>query len=177
MKSTFKLVAVLFVMTLTLVACRPATLEDITLVLNDGVDTIEIGDEFVDAGAKAFVFGLPYKTTVIENTVDTSTLGQYKIVYEYTRNDLVKTIERYVFVIDETAPVITLNAGVDTVMIGQTWVDASVTVSDNDPTSIIVTTEEAVNEAVEGTYDVIYTATDQSGNTAQIIRKVHVINP
>ena len=164
-------------MTLTLIACHPATLEDITLVLNDGVDTIELGDEFVDAGAKAYVFGLPYKTTVIENTVDTSTLGQYTIVYEYTRNDLSKTIERYVFVIDETAPVITLNPGVDTVIIGQMWVDAGVTVNDNDPSSVNVTTEEAVNEAVEGTYDVIYTATDQSGNIASIIRKVHVINP
>lgn len=143
--------------------------------LNPGVDTIEINTLHLDKGASA-VFGaikVPYTTV---SNVDVSKIGNYQIVYtaEYEGQKL--SIVRYVYVIDETAPIVTLNLGVDTVFVGSEWTDAGATVVDNSLENLTIEVTGTVNINVVGTYIITYKATDSSGNTSTQLRYVNVIN-
>ena len=69
---------------------------------------------------------------------------------------------------------VTLNAGLDTVVVGGTFTDAGVSVVDYDTTPTIVV-EGTVDTAVAGNYTVTYTVSDDAGNTTIISRVVHVI--
>jgi hypothetical protein len=160
---------------LLLSACTEPSINHLNLSLNPGIDTIEIGQSHIDTGAKAS-YGLRLLTVeVIENDVNVNQLGVYEIIYQTTYSGLTKTITRYVTVIDETPPVISLNPGIDTIFIDETWIDAGVETSDASGGGITITTEgEVLN--IEGEYIITYYATDESGNTAQIKRYVSVIS-
>lgn len=148
--------------------------EIIKAELNEGQDTVEINSTWVDAGAKLVVNETEYEMDTT-NSVDVSTLGLYEITYTYEYNDNTYEVIRYVIVVDQTRPVITLNPGIDTIKVGDNWVDAGASVTDNsDETLTIVTTGE-VDTSTAGTYQITYTATDSSGNTLSIIRFVTVI--
>ncbi|MBU1141506.1 MAG: DUF5011 domain-containing protein, partial [Firmicutes bacterium] len=112
---------------------------------------------------------------VIENDVDTSLVGIYTIIYQITYLEYEKTITRIVTVIDETPPNINLNPGVDTIVVGQAWIDAGVTAIDNSNLEVIITVTSYVIIEQPGEYQVIYQATDESGNSATIIRYVNII--
>jgi hypothetical protein len=150
---------------------------DMTFVfeLNPGIDTIEIHTEHIDALATSKVGRSLLDVVVILNEVDTSKLGIYAIIYETTYLDKTYQIIRYVTVIDETAPVIILNPGIDTVFLNETWIDASVTVFDNSLGEVYLTVEGEVDPSREGQYEIVYTATDESGNQASMIRYVNVV--
>ena len=81
---------------------------------------------------------------------------------------------RYVIVTDQTAPVIELNIGVDTVKLNDAWTDGGVTTIDNSGESILAVVSGSVDTSTTGTYQIDYTATDSSGNTSSIIRYVTV---
>lgn len=87
------------------------------------------------------------------------------------------SITATVSVLDQTAPIITLN-GIDPYVIsaGQVYVDAYATVTDNvDATITQLAGVSNVNAAVPGTYTVIYNAKDAAGNAAaQVVRTVVV---
>ena len=78
-------------------------------------------------------------------------------------------------VTDQTPPVITLNPGVDTIQLGQTWEDAGASVTDNSGETITIQVSGEVNSNVVGTYVITYIAIDSSGNRASINRHVNVI--
>lgn len=77
---------------------------------------------------------------------------------------------------DITAPVITLSgANPAAVNWGATYVDAGATAFDaGDNANVTVTTNNPVNTAVPGSYQVTYTATDSKTNTATTNRTVNV---
>jgi xanthosine utilization system XapX-like protein len=77
-------------------------------------------------------------------------------------------------VIDQTPPVLTLNLGIDTILVGEEWIDESATVIDNSNEAIEIVVTGSVNTSVAGTYEITYTATDSSGNTSSIKRFVTV---
>ncbi|MDH5621662.1 MAG: DUF5011 domain-containing protein, partial [Gammaproteobacteria bacterium] len=84
-----------------------------------------------------------------------------------------------VTILDETAPVITLNGDAEvTVLLGSgPYVDAGATAIDNgvvDVSSSIVIDSSSVDTNTNGTYLVTITATDASGNTAVVTRTVIV---
>ncbi len=148
----------------------------LTISLNPGLDTVDINGEFEDAGATARIGRLSIQVVIIEDTVDLTTLGTYRITYQASYQDQVVTITRIITVIDETPPVLTLNPGIDTIETGSTWEDAGVTATDNSNGTIIVVVTGEVDTTTPGEYAIVYTATDESGNSATITRYVHVIN-
>ena len=84
----------------------------------------------------------------------------------------------------QTAPVLTLLPGIDTVEVEQSWIDAGVEVSDNYDDNVIVVTEyneqdfaptSSISFSSVGTFEIRYVAIDDSGNETSIIRYVHVI--
>lgn len=176
-----KIILALFVsvIMMVVVACDVTSREpvDLILTLNPGIDTIEINTVFEDAGATANANGTSVTVHVLENTVDTTELGTYKIVYEASYRETSEKVVRIVHVIDETPPVITLNPGVDTLFIGETWVDAGAVVTDNSLEALSYTVSGEVDTLEVGQYSVFYTATDSSGNETTVERVVTIVDP
>lgn len=169
---------ILIVMTLLLsfffIGCTEVSLEYLKIELNPGIDTVQINDEYIDTGAHA-TYGLKtLEVSVVKNNVDTTKLGEYEIVYQTKHRDLVQTIKRVIRVVDEIPPVISLNPGIDTIILGESWVDSGVEITDNSMGKISVTVRGSVNGAV-GVYYIVYQAIDSSGNESEITRVVYVI--
>lgn len=167
---------IVFVMLITLSSCITISSDNLEISLNPGVDTVEVGSAFIDAGASANYGFRTLTPTIIENTVDTSSVGVYEIIYEISYLDFVKSVTRMVTVIDHTPPVLTLNPGVDTIVVGQTWIDAGVAIDENSSDPVDLTVSGTVNSDVSGEYMITYHAEDASGNTSEIIRYVNVID-
>ncbi len=148
---------------------------DVKIVLNPGVDTVEINTTYTDPGATATAKGIRISYTVIENTIATTTLGTYLIRYETTYRGFTKQALRMVRVVDETPPLLALKAGLDTIYEGETWTDAGVIASDNSGLAPLVTVSGSVSNQLAGEYIIRYQAEDASGNQSEIIRYVNVL--
>lgn len=160
-----------------LISCNRDEVDVVRISLRQGVDTVEIHTEHVDAGARARALNQNLDVIVVSNNVDITTLGTYQIVYQTTYDNKTYQMIRIVHVVDQTPPTLTLNEGVDTIFIGQSWVDAGVIVTDNSLEQLSYTVTGTVNAMVAGTYEIIYETTDSSGNTGRVTRYVHVISP
>lgn len=166
----------ILILLLTMVGCVDIRdSQTLTLELNPGLDTVEINTEFTDAGARATLEGDSYSVEVIFNNVDITQVGTYEIIYQTSFGDKTLEVTRYVDVIDETPPTITLNPGVDTIFKDTEWVDAGVTATDNSELDVTIEQRGQVTSSQIGEYQITYTATDPSGNESTLIRYVHVI--
>jgi hypothetical protein len=171
MKKILVIIPIILII-LTLSACNSK--EEMYLVLLEGQDTVEINSTWEDAGAKFYVGNTEFQA-VTDDFVDTSRLGLQEIKYHNNYDGKKYEITRYVMVVDQMAPVITLNLGVDTLKQGETWVDAGATVVDNSLEELTIVVTGTVDTSTVGTYEITYTATDSSGNTSSIIRYVDVL--
>lgn len=149
----------------------------ISVELNPGKDTVEIHTDWVDAGAVLIVDDQTYEMTT-SSVVDTSMLGLYLVLYEYYFNDTRYVITRYVLVVDQTSPIASLKPGVDTIFVGEDWIDAGVIVNDNHTHSdnITITVEGEVDNQTPGVYQITYVIKDYIGNTTTLVRFVYVID-
>ena len=147
----------------------------INILLSPGQDTVEYQSEWIDAGATLIYNNVSYQMTT-DDVVDENQIGIYVITYEYVIDDTTYSITRYVAVVDQTAPEIQLNMGVDTILIGGEWNDAGVSVSDNLDEVLEVIVTGTVDTSTVGTYIITYTVTDSFGNSASCTRYVNVIN-
>lgn len=172
--SKFKIIFLILFLSITFTACT-ASQEDIKFYLNPGNDTVEVNSTYVDPGVTAKVFNISRSTEVVENTVNTSEVGVYYITYNFVYKDFDLTLVRIVTVIDEKPPLVALNPGIDTIKVGDTWEDASISTTDNSEGEITITTSGSVNNEIAGTYIITYTAIDSSGNESSISRYINVI--
>jgi hypothetical protein len=183
-----------FLLILLLTACNPVTTQettttslptttDYTTIINDeihirlngGIDTVEINSEWIDAGADLMINDAAHMM-LTQDTVDVTKQGIYQIHYAYTHQEVVYEINRYVIVADQTPPILSLNLGLDTITVGQAWIDAGAEVVDNSGETITIITTGTVDINIIGTYVITYTATDSSDNTAVIYRYVTIID-
>lgn len=67
---------------------------EVTITLNEGLSTIKLGDEYVDAGASSNAG----KVEIYSNNVDTSKAGTYKVIYVVTVQGISYYKTRYVYV-------------------------------------------------------------------------------
>jgi len=149
--------------------------DEIYLYIIGGQDTVEINTTWIDMGAYIVINEIEYPMTT-EMTVNTSELNIYQIIYTYVYQEITYQITRYVVVLDQTPPVIELNPGIDTVYLGETWIDAGAIVMDNSNEVLEAVITGSVNVNATGTYQITYTAIDSSGNQRNIIRYVTVID-
>jgi PKD repeat protein len=160
----------------------------ITLVGNNNV-THEVGTRFIDSGVTLsdnyYSEAELRKVLVVQNNVDTSTLGTYTVVYTLTdpSGNGPVTITRTVIVEDSKAPLVTLNGDNPYFMEGKTkFIDPGVTIMDNydknltdwDTSGTFYATFPDGFATTLDTFDVIYYVTDASGNAAQVTRTVIV---
>ncbi|MDD3187267.1 MAG: InlB B-repeat-containing protein [Bacilli bacterium] len=109
----------------------------------------------------------------VVDAVDTSSVASYVITYSATSNSIISSIRRNVSIVDTEAPVITISGYTDNQYIsiaaisGYTLPIASVTDNSNE----ILTYEVLGNfsSIIPGSKQVIYQATDNSGNIGKFI--------
>lgn len=109
------------------------------------------------------------------NNVDTDNIGTYTVDYRITNeHGRYSSISRTVVVTDTVAPIITLLSGnTMDVRLGYTdFTDPGATVDTGESYSVTGTYD--VNTL--GTYQLVYSATDDGGNTGQATRTINIVN-
>jgi hypothetical protein len=145
---------------------------------------IEYGSVYDELGATWTdnVDGAGDVTDIGGDTVDTNVLGTYVVTYNYTDQAGTPATQktRTVNVVDTTKPVITV-VGDDPQVIefGSVYTELGATAEDNydgDITGNIDIDASDVDVTTLGTYQVVYTVTDSSGNTTTETRTVNVVD-
>ena len=156
----------------------------IITLIGDNPVTVQIGQTYTDAGAIAMdaIYGNITNLMVINNNVNTSTVGTYKYTYNVTNaaENSAHPVTRNVNVID-TPPTITL--------IGSSKVTVDIGISYNDPGAIatdavdgtitdVIVTVSNVNINIPGTYKITYDVVNSAGLSATTVyRTVTVADP
>jgi hypothetical protein len=169
----------------------PDTTAPVITLLGEANDELQVGEEYIDAGATATddIDGDITSSIVTVNPVDISIEGSYTITYNVTDAALNEAVEvtRTVSIVstpepaDTTVPVITL-LGEATIEIEQNAVyqDTGATATDDidgDITSSVVTVNP-VDTTVLGSYTITYNVSDTALNVAvEITRMVNVVEP
>ncbi len=145
-------------------------------VNGDNPMTVECGTTFTDPGATANDLCAGPVTVNASGTVDANNPGTYTITYTATDGTNTATATRTVYVVDTTAPVITVNgANPMTVECGTTFTDPGATATDSCEGTVPVNSSGTVDTSTPGTYTITYTATDGT-NTATATRTVNVVD-
>ncbi len=115
-----------------------------------GIDTIFVGATWTNGGIRLLDSQLTY---TVSESVDEATTGRYVVTYNILYNqEIVYTFTRIVNVVElEASVTITLNPGLTTIFVGDTYVDEGAT---TDFGTIEVIGE--VNTATAGIYEIIY---------------------
>lgn len=160
--------------------------------LTDEVETQEMTIEchagFTDPGATASDACDGASPVSVVSNVDPNTVGTYSITYSATddhgtpgdnSDDLIASITRTVYVVDTTAPIITLTGGnALTVECHAAFTDPGAEATDacaGDLNSA-VQVSGTVDPNTVGTYTLNYTVSDASGNVATAQRTVSVVD-
>src|SRR5574344_1979962 len=132
------------------------------------VMNLEINTDYVEPGYSAKDLDDNKITSNVEvtNNIDKTKLGSYNVTYEVTIGGLTKTKIRKVNVVDTIKPVISI-IGSDTI---NSEIDVfnfmtGVTITDNSGETIIPKIKSNLSIGINGIYEVLYIATDSSGNT------------
>ena len=162
------------------------TTAPVITVLGADLQTIEVGDPYLELGATATdsLEGDLTASIVIDTSgVDTSTVGSYTVTYNVTdsQGNAATQVMRTVDVVDTTAPVITLlGVNPQIIEVGDPYAELGATafdIGDGDLTGAIVIDASAVNTGAVGSYTVTYNVADSQGNAAtQMVRTVNVVD-
>jgi len=166
----------------TTIVYMGSTYTDVGAFVNDNVDSNLTATMVITDSAGTVV-----------TKIDTTKTGSYKITYSAvdSAGNKAATVVRTISVQDKTdvadtkAPVITLKGNpTQYAVIGKTYTDAGVTVTDNRDTNLTAsvkitnsygTVVSKIDTSKEGTYKITYNAADSSGNSATTVtRKVIV---
>ncbi len=159
---------------LLLVGCEKEDI--INTSLDAGFDIITVGTNWEYAGCVLSVNDdQTYNMAIKENNIINSQLGEFDVIYQKEFRETIYTCIRIVKVVDDIAPLVTLNAGIDTIIVGEEWIDSFVTATDNFDTELIITVFGEVDTEIIGRYEIIYTVTDDSINKTIVTRIVNVI--
>ena len=139
----------------------------------------EVNTPYNDPGALAADnSGEVITTSTDTSALNTQIVGTYTVTYTATDSSgNTSTSTRTVNIVDSTAPVITLNNN-NTLSfeVNTNYIEYGATAQDAYDNSLQVTIQSNVNMSLLGTYSVIYTATDSSGNTSSETRTVNVVD-
>ena len=145
--------------------------------------TVECGEDWTDPGAEAYMIQdklVKFHRRLhlyTEGSADTSKVGDYTITYSAREDEKYGEAKRIVKVRDTRPPVITLDGGENvTAAVGSEWIDSysAADTADGDLTEE-VKVSGAVDTSKHGTYEITYTVSDSSGNTAEAVRTVVVV--
>ena len=147
--------------------------------LNSGTNKLEVKTKYKSELKEALINGKNYKKKVkLEDDFDNNKLGKYVVGYKLNVSKYrVEYIYKVINVVDTIPPEITLRGDSKMAIIkGDPFNDPLYDVSDNyDKVSDIrIETDGEVNINSLGTYKIVYTAIDTSGNKSSVEREVIV---
>ncbi len=138
--------------------------------------TLACGDTWTDPGASAIDACEGNLQVTVSGSVNPNAVGTYTLLY--TAADSTgqsASVQRVVRVTDTQPPVVTLNGAAEvTLACGDTWTDPGASAIDACEGNLQVTVSGSVNPNAGGTYTLLYTATDSSGQSASVQRTVWV---
>lgn len=145
----------------------------------DNYYVIPVNENFEDPLFTSLLFKKNVSNRVkITSTLNTSKIGVYYINYDLNYLGKNYNLKRKIEVIDNTKPDIKLNGDNEvSLFVNDLYIEQGATSFDNydgDITSNIVISGN-VNTSEEGTYEIIYSIKDSSGNFNSITRKVNVL--
>ena len=143
------------------------------ITINHEIDTL-----FVDPGSSAYDIMDGSIDVIVSGYVNTSIIGEYELSYSATDKSGNNTrATRIVNVVDTTAPVLKLYG--DSIMTheaGTPFIDPGSIAIDRNNVSVNVLVIGSVDIFNPNDYFLTYTATDNSGNSVSLTRKVTVID-
>ena len=162
-----------------MVADAPDTADPTITLTGANPISVTAGTTYSDPGATCTDDTDTSPTLTTTSSVDTRTAGTYQVAYTCSDSSSnTATATRDVVVADapDTAdPTITLTgANPISVTAGTTYSDPGATCTDDTDTSPTLTTTSSVDTRTAGTYQVAYTCSDSSSNTATATRDVVV---
>lgn len=141
--------------------------------------TVEYGTQYEELGAKASFWGSLLQTEPVQveidikNNIDTNKLGSYTVSYRANYEEYVGTAYRRVHVVDTQAPIITLHTDPDYYTLpGKTYQEEGFSAADNHDGDL---TDRVIRQ--ESSDAIVYSVTDSSGNTTEVIRKITYFDP
>lgn len=168
--------------TRTVVVVPDITKPQITLI-GPNPQRVIVFEKYIEFGAKAIdnVDGDISANLSIEQKIDTARVDTYEVTYSAYDNagNYADPVIRTVYVLDTTAPVITIRGdSIAKTKVGVPYIDSGAFATDNYYKNVQVTANSNVNINKEGFYKVKYNAEDLSGNKAkEVSRQVIVGNP
>ena len=174
-----KIIVILtIVLFLCLIVCSPYMFSSLNLIGKD--ITINYGDKYSEPGYKANFFFKDVSSKVKVDNGIKEDLGEYKVNYSYNVLFYGFKKSRVVKVEDLEKPKIELEGNAkDSVVINNEYKDPGYKVTDNHDTDLQdkVKVDSNVDKTKLGTYKIVYTVTDSSGNTGKAERVVDVVRP
>lgn len=177
---------VVFLSTFILISCTSKDDEPLInntdstppVVTLNGPSTVTLvqGTAYLESGASATddVDGDLDVTTT--GTVDINTPSTYTITYtaiDSANNTGSATRTVIIEMIDSMPPVITLNGEIIITLVqGTAYVELGATATDNVDVNVVVSISGTVDVNVPGTYNILYSATDDANNTGSATRTV-----
>jgi hypothetical protein len=157
---------------------QPKSLSDleppVIELMGESPYSLALGQPFEDPGAKA-IDDVDGEVPVTVNTPTLSNIGTYAVVYsakDSAGNE--SSVERTVIVNDVVAPVISLNGPQSLNLgFGDPYSEQGATARDDVDGNIEVTINGSIREGI-GSYTIIYSAVDKSGNQSSTNRTVVV---
>ncbi|MBI4068087.1 DUF5011 domain-containing protein [Candidatus Kaiserbacteria bacterium] len=156
------------------------TISPVIILIGSSSETTEFGVPYTDAGASVTdTFDLA-PTLSSTSTVNVNALGAYEVRYnaQDSSGNAALEVIRAVTVQDTIAPLISLNGNNPQTVEGATdYIEAGATATDNmDGAASVSINASTVSTTTVGSYFVIYSASDISGNTASTTRTVNVVD-
>lgn len=148
------------------------------ILIGDKDIYLNVNSSYFENGYKATFFGKKLKVDV-KNSIDNTSLGDYKVTYTANLLNFKKSVIRNVHVVDNEKPVITLN-GDNIIYLNKDskYEEPGYEITDNydkDINSKIKVTNN-IDETKAGKYEVVYEVIDSSKNKAKVVRTVEVLD-
>jgi hypothetical protein len=169
------------------------TIAPVMKLIGTDPTVVEVNTSYTDQGVSVSdnynTAGELNPLVVVSSNVDITKVGTYLVTYNVKdiAGNSAATLTRTVNVVDTIPPTLTLNgAQSDSIDVFNSYNDPGVTVSDNyDNTGDVIITITGTfysnfpggkNPKTLGSYTIIYTATDKSGNKSIVTRTVKVVD-
>ena len=152
--------------------------DPIVLLKGKKIEEVQYGSTYEDKGVNVYTkFKNIKDSVIIENNVDTSKIGTYHVIYKVPYGDLYKVYTRNVNIIDSKVPEIKLIGNSECeIEYGENFIESGYTAVDEYDGDISnkVTVDKV--EIDENNYENHYIVQDSSGNFAEAIRHVKIVD-
>lgn len=182
-KFNIKLIIISLIITILLILVEVFLIiqfcgDPIVYLKGTSTEDVEYGSIYEDKGINAYTKLKDISNEIIiENNVDTSKIGKYRVTYKVPYLDKYKVYTRDVNVIDSKAPEIKLiGESEQTIEYGENYTELGYTAVDEydgDISNKVVVTNVEIDK---NNYETHYKVEDSSGNVSEVVRHIKTVD-